>query len=196
VVYFRAKLDSLLNIREYRSAEELITQFAGELSLKEWGLWFSITNAELGNVETAKRVFFQLLAMYTEPSTDRAWALNACAWYDLIEGSCEHLSEADQFSAEAYSLEPWDVAVQSTRGWALLELGEIEQALPLLRRSLRGAVYEHERALILCAIAIAERRRGRHVRAAELLCKARKLDGKCVVLDRAEQELSATVTAS
>ena len=86
--------------------------------------------------------------------------------------------------------------MQSTRGWALVEAGNLAAGIPLLHRSLRGAVYKHDRASVMCTLGIAECRRGRRGRAAQLLRRAKRLDGRCTLLARAESEVNEVATAA
>ncbi|HEY2587872.1 MAG TPA: site-2 protease family protein [Tepidisphaeraceae bacterium] len=194
--YFVSKAHALLNARAYEQLDALVLRFHDELSPSQFLHWRGIAEAELGNFDAAKASLIKLLELHFAPGVERAISLNAIAWNDLVIGASDLLPEADRFSAEAYSLMPWNAAVQSTRGWALVELGDLLAGMPLLRESLRGVAYNHDRASVLCTLAIAEGRRGRRRYASELLRQARRLDARCALLARAERELSGIATAT
>lgn len=189
--YFIAKAEAMLTARRYEQLDTLVSDFRYVLSSLDFLQWRGMVDAERGHYDTARAGLLDALAQHPRPGVGRANALNAIAWYDLINGASELLLDADNFSAEAYSLVPWDHAIQSTRGWALVEAGDIDAGTAMLRRSLRGAVYKHDRATILCTLTIAEARRGRRRRAVELLQRARRMDGRCALLARAQRELDA-----
>jgi hypothetical protein len=186
--YMRAKAAALLAARSYQQLDALISQFRDELPPAELAKWRSVVDSELGDIDAARSRALQTLEQHPQPGLDRAMWLNLIAWNDLVTGNSELLSEAERFSAEAHSLLPWSAAVQSTRGWALVECGNLEAGIPLLRQSLTGVVYKHDRATVLCTLAIAEIRRGRQSRAAQLIRKATQLDSQCALLDRARAQ--------
>jgi hypothetical protein len=196
LMYFRAKVESLLFARAYGQLDALIARFRDELSASELTRWQSLADAELGRFDAARAGSLTLLESCKDPSVERAFWLNVIAWNDLVVGASELLAEAEAFSADAFSLRPWDAAVQSTRGWALVEAGKLAAGIPLLRQSLHGAVYKHDRASIMCTLAIAECRRGRRGRAAQLLRRANRLDPHCILLARAESEANELAAAA
>lgn len=189
VTYIRARAAALSAARSYQQLDSLVSRFGSELPRSELAHWRSIVDLEGGNFHAAKTHAVQALDQYLSPSFHRAIGLNTIAWTDLLTGQSELVPEAERFSAEAYALLPWVAGVQSTRGWALVESGDVDAGMSLLLQSLRGVAYNHDRASVLCTLAIAEARRGRPNRASQLCRKARRLDQNCTLLDRAEGEL-------
>jgi len=121
----------------------------------------------------------------------RAFIANNLAYAKLLAGGPTSLAEADRYSEEAMSLIGWVPAIRGTRGAVLLELGRIEEALPLLRDSMERADSTSGKAQNACWIAIAESRRGHRDEANKFIEEARRLDAKCILLDRATQALQS-----
>lgn len=188
-VYVRAKAVALWAARAYRQLESLLLHCGQAFPPDELAQWQSAVDLELEDFEASRAGAMRILESHPEPSPQRAMALNFIAWNDLVAAKSELLPEIEQFSAEAYSLLPWSAAVQSTRGWALVERGDVDAGISLLLQSLRGAAYNHDRASVLCTLAIAEARRGRLKRASHFRRKAKRLDKNCMLLDRADGEL-------
>ena len=104
----------------------------------------------------------------------RAAICNSLAWTDLMMGAQRLGDEIAKSSAEAYFLPPWNASVQSTRGLALVDLGDCAGGLPLLRQSLRRLQSDgSERSVVLCSLANAAHRMGRARAAKRLLRRAR-----------------------
>jgi Flp pilus assembly protein TadD len=131
-----------------------------------------------------------ILATITEHAKDdAALALlaNNLAWVDVMIDKPELLDEADRVSAQAYALTPWAASVQSTRGLVLVERGESETGIALLKSALRGVDMAPERVLVLCSLAIAHYRSGELAVAQRLLSRARGQDPNCEMLARVER---------
>ena len=91
------------------------------------------------------------------------------------------------YSAEVLAAHPWDAGIQNTRGIALLALGRVDEALPLLRISAtQPRPNLHDTAQCQCILAMAEAR-DRQITAAERALEAARLaDPDCFLLPRAE----------
>ena len=121
----------------------------------------------------------------------RGTTLNNLAWGHLMIGDAAHLAEADRRSSAAYAMLPDHAGARSTRGSVLVEKGEIDQGIALLRSAMNAAERDQSKACCASFLAIGERRLG-HVDAAErMLAEARRLDCKCEVLPRAERVFSS-----
>jgi hypothetical protein len=142
---------------------------------------------ETGRFQDASSSFETLKARSDLDPGMRAFIANNLAYAKLLAGGPGSLAEADQCSEEAMSLIGWVPAIKGTRGAVLLEQGRIEEALPLLRDSMERADSTSGKAQNACWIAIAECRRGRRDEASKFVEEARRLDPKCILLDRATE---------
>jgi len=142
---------------------------------------------ETGRFQEASDCFETLKARGDLDPGMRAFIANNIAYAKLLAGGPASLVEADRRSEEAVSLIGWVPAIRGTRGAVLLELGRIDEALPLLRDSMERAETTSGKAQNACWIAIAEYRRGQHDEASKFLKEARRLDAKCILLNRATQ---------
>lgn len=144
---------------------------------------------ESGRFQEAANSFEVMKERSDLDSGMRAFIANNLAYAKLLTGGPTSLVEADHYSEEAMSLIGWVPAIKGTRGAVLLELGRIEEALPLLRDSMERADSTSGKAQNACWIAIAESRRGHRDEASKFIEESRRLDAKCILLDRATQEL-------
>ena len=102
------------------------------------------------------------------------------------------LPEADQFSAEALKHLPWVPAVIGTRGTVLVEIGQLDEGIALLKKSMALHGEKQGKALNACHIAIGELRRGDLNEAHKYLSTARTLDPKCFLLEEVEAQLMSS----
>jgi predicted Zn-dependent protease len=117
---------------------------------------------------------------------------NGIAYTDALLGTPELLEEADRYSAEALAAYPWDAGIQNTRGVALLALGRVDDALPLLRASAtQPRPNLHDTAQCQCTLAMAEARDGQITAAERALESARLAEPDCFLIPRAEAALQA-----
>jgi hypothetical protein len=181
-------------------------QFANALSWYERGLelypdhLFLLTLratvvTELGRFEEARDCYLKLLARDLKGAF-RATMLNNIAYVDALLGGAELLAEADRYSREALANLGWVPAVKGTRGTVLLELGCVEEALPLLRESMDQADQASGKAQNACLISIAESRRGRLSESEKYLDEAKRLMPGCMLLQHAEAELTKALNES
>jgi tetratricopeptide (TPR) repeat protein len=119
--------------------------------------------------------------------------LDTIAWNDLMLGHKELIPEAFTFSLEALTAEPWSPAFKGTHGAVLVELGEFDAGLDLLKKALAGNKDAYNKAVNACYLALGEHRRGNQQESQHYLAMARQLDPKCPVLDRIESQTSAEV---
>ncbi|MFN8041616.1 MAG: hypothetical protein U0Q07_20535 [Acidimicrobiales bacterium] len=117
--------------------------------------------------------------------------LNVVAWCRLVDVGVRAGDEADTCSAEALWLDPGDPGVLGTRGSIVVEHGDLEQGLELLRRSLDLQARTSDRALTTCYLAIGEAASGRHDEAEVALATAERIDPDCYLLDRARARVHA-----
>jgi hypothetical protein len=93
--------------------------------------------------------------------------------------------EADVLSAEAIAALPKMPGVLGTRGSVLVWLGRPEEGLPLLERSFAAHETPRDRATNACTLAMGYHARGDTRGAVRWLEIARRLYGRCLLLDRA-----------
>jgi hypothetical protein len=115
---------------------------------------------------------------------------------DLMIATPPLLEEADQFSRQALEEIPWSSYAKGTRGSLLIELGQIDEGVPLVEQ----ALWEHDKAsdksLNACYLAIAMIERGDSPNGRKYIELARKHDPNCPLLERAIRRLNEKVEAT
>lgn len=145
----------------------------------------------LGQNQDARQTFIDLLE--TEDGKKPAMyyiLLNNIAYLDALIGDPALFPEADEYSAKALKHLPWVSFIIGTRGTVLVEMGQLDEGIELLKKSMSLHVEKQGKALNACHLAIAEHRRGNHDAARKYLASARLLDPKCYLIPRAEIQLA------
>lgn len=142
-----------------------------------------------GKPAEARACFLNLLKDETAKPVVRAMFMNNVAYADLLIDDPRLLDEADRHSQEAMTWLGQSPPVKGTRGVVLLQLGRLDEALPLLLDAYAQQAdwYKAENA---CWLAILQGRKQNAAEAQKYLAEAKKLNPKCVLLDRAERELN------
>ena len=143
----------------------------------------------------AREIFLQLLPGENKPNEKRYLILNNIAYTDALIGGHELLAEADAYSKEAYDNAPWAAYILGTRGTVLVELGQLEPGIKLLKEAFEKHTGERNKALNACHLAIAWFRTGDRKEAENYLQLGRQLDPECSLLERAESELNGGPSA-
>jgi len=151
--------------------------------------WLAIVLIDLKDYAQSRVLSLKLLEHPELTGASRALMLNNIAYVDILLGGTDLVAEADRFSQEAMSSLGWLAPVKGTRGCVLLELGDVENAIPLLRQAMDEADQVSGKAQNACFLAIAEARRGRPTEAKKFLEEARRLDPTCFLLSQAESAL-------
>lgn len=107
-------------------------------------------------------------------------------------GNGELLEEADKYSKEAFALAPDVPAVQGTRGAVLIERGEYESGMALIRKALAMAEKRRQIACDMAFLALGEWRCGNVEEANKTLREVRGLDPNCPVLPRITRVIVAS----
>jgi tetratricopeptide (TPR) repeat protein len=123
----------------------------------------------------------------------RAYMWNAVAWMDLLIATPALLEEAEQFSRQALEEIPSSSYIRGTRGCVLVELGRIDEGLPLVEQALRENDRASEKASDACYVAIAMIERGDTVNGRKYIEKAQGYDSNCPLLERANKRLNERV---
>jgi tetratricopeptide (TPR) repeat protein len=149
--------------------------------------------AQLGaeDFPAARETLVECLAACGEDLQQRALSLNNVAWCDLFLDAPLWLDEAESYSAEAFRIAPWLAPIRGTRGMVLVECGELDEGIDLLKKALAGNRDARSRATNACCLAIAFARKRELDESRRHLAKARKLDANCSLIARAEKELGA-----
>ncbi len=144
-----------------------------------------------GEHQTSRETFQQLLE--TEDAKEpglRYTLLNNIAYLDALLHDPALLSEANQFSEEAFKHLPWVPAVVGTRGTVLVELGKLEEGIPLLKKSMSLHTDKQGKAINACHVAMAELRCGNLDEARKYLVSAKTLDPDCFLIPEAEAQVA------
>ncbi len=139
---------------------------------------------ELSRLPESRRAYIRLLGRYYIYPEVRGLIFNNVADGDLLTRDPDLLAEADACSRLALELTRAAYYVKSTRGGALVEVGEYEEALTMLHQAFAQNPDKRGKALDACYIGLAEAGLGRKAESASYLALARKLDSQCVLLDR------------
>ncbi|MBI1852806.1 MAG: M50 family metallopeptidase [Planctomycetes bacterium] len=154
-----------------------------------WPHYRSILLAMQGEYDGAVAILDELRSRDLQPLV-RAYVLNSLAYTLLMAGGADRLERADRMSVEALALAGWIEAFNGTRGAICVARGEIGVGLHLLHRAFVGCDAPDIRALAACWIAIGERRVGHPAAARRFLDAARRLDPRCILLDRVAREIA------
>lgn len=122
--------------------------------------------------------------------------INNIAYLDALLGDTSLLPEADQYSAEALKHLPWLPAVIGTRGTVLVEMGQPDEGIALLKKSMSMHPDKQGKALNACHIALGELQRGDANAAHQYLATAKALDPHCFLTRDVEARLAHSATLS
>lgn len=151
---------------------------------------------ETGRYELARTHCLRLLREGPQKGQEadgaRAILANNLAWSNVMLGNGELLEEADKYSKEAFALAPDVPAVQGTRGVVLIERGEYESGMALIRKALAVAEKRRQIACDMAFLALGEWRCGNVEEANKTLREVRGLDPNCPVLPRITRVIVAS----
>jgi hypothetical protein len=129
--------------------------------------------------------FVRILGLAELECTMRLLMLNNVAYADALLGEPDLLPEADEYSREALKHLAWHASVKGTRGTVLVERGQLEAGIALLKEALQEHTEPENKALNACHLAVAEQKRRDFKAAAEYWELARMLDMDCPLLPAA-----------
>ncbi len=141
--------------------------------------------------EAVEHYAAQLAATGVKPE-HRAMHENNLAWAALMSGDPELLPAALTASDAAYRALAWMPCVNSTRGFALIQAGDLWTGSKMVANALAREKDQRNRATMACELAIAATRAGQPAQAAARRREARRLDPACPLLDRAEHEAAVS----
>ncbi|MFZ5876036.1 MAG: site-2 protease family protein [Nitrospirota bacterium] len=146
----------------------------------------------INEFERARESLMEALKATDIRPEDRLILLSNIALADILSGRNDLLEEADRYSAQAYQNIPWVPGVKDTRGMVLVESGQLQEGLALLRTAIIEQTEPEIKATIAAYMAIGEKRRGNIERATRYLDITRTLAPQCRLLNRVKTELELT----
>ncbi len=154
----------------------------------------AINDLDLHNYERARETFLKLAEIPDQPRAARLVYLNNLAYADALTENPAWLAEADAYSRDAYAALPWMAAVVGTRGTVLVAMGQYQEGMKLLTKSIADAESPRNKAENCCYMALALHHSGNSDEAGKYLELARELDPKCPRLERTHNKLNPTTT--
>ncbi len=158
--------------------------------------WALIAQASILNhrreYADARELFLKALKQSESTREFQAHFWNSIAWMDLMIATPPLLEEADQFSRQALEEIPWLSYARGTRGCVLIELGRIDEGVPLVEQALRENNKASDKALNACYLAIATIKRADTVNGRKYIEEAKKHDPNCPLLERATKRLKGS----
>jgi tetratricopeptide (TPR) repeat protein len=140
-----------------------------------------------GEHQASRETFLQILETEEAKEPELHYILlNNVAYLDVLLRDPALLPEAADYSYQAFQHLPWFPAVIGTRGTVLVELGQFEAGITLLKNSMSLHVDKQSKALNACHIAVGEIRRGNPGAGREFLATAKTLDPKCFLVPYVE----------
>jgi tetratricopeptide (TPR) repeat protein len=149
-----------------------------------------VVQLEMGEVEEARTIFAQLLDQ--SDATNKlfhALLQNNLAYAHLLVDRQGLLEEADNLSAEAFRSFPWLPSITNTRAIVLVESGELDKGIALLKQAMEESEEFRGKAVNAAYLAIAEARKGKQESAKQYLVMARQFDENCPWIQEAQKEL-------
>ena len=170
-----------------RWAEQGLALYANDHSLLNiCGVVYSYTAEH----EKARQVYLQVLGMSGLSTELKYIAMNNVAYANLQLEDFSLLAQADEYSEQAFKNVPWHPSLMGTRGAVLVELGQVDVGIELLRMALKKTTNAQNKAQHACAIALGELKRGRLLHAQKYLEAARQFDSKCLQLELVVRKLA------
>lgn len=96
---------------------------------------YSFCLASCNSYDKARNALLQLLDGEHNKEKD-VLIMNNLAWYYLLDFSDDSIVKADKFSLEAFKLDSKQESILSTRGCVLIELGEVDLGIEMVKRSI------------------------------------------------------------
>jgi tetratricopeptide (TPR) repeat protein len=164
-----------------------LSQYPQNLLLKN-GL--GIAHLEMGEVEEARTIFAQLLEKSDASNKGlHSLLLNNLAYANILSDPQGLVEEADALSSQVYQNFPWVPAFKGTRGIVLVELGELDEGIALLKQAMEENEEPRNKAIDAAYLAIAEGRKGDIECAKQYLKTAKQFDATCSLINQAQNEV-------
>lgn len=151
---------------------------------------YALTLLDSEQFEEARAIYNRIIEKQVPNAQLKAIVLNNIAYTDILIGEKTLLEEADAASSQAFESCPWIPAIKGTRGMVLVELGQLDEGIRLLMDALGKNEELQNKALNTAYLAIAEARMGNIIRAQQYLETTSQFDSDCLLLKRAQDELS------
>lgn len=151
---------------------------------------YALTLLDSEQFEEARAMYNRIIEKQVLNAQIKAIVLNNLAYTDILIGEKALLEEADAASSQAFESCPWIPAIRGTRGMVLVELGRLDEGIRLLMDALGKNEELQNKALNTAYLAMAEARMGNIIRAEQYLETTSQFDSDCLLLKRAQDELS------
>jgi len=122
--------------------------------------------------------------------------LNNIAYIDALIGRPELLSEANDYSKQAYDAQPWAASIIGTRGTVLVAMNLLDEGIALLIKAYDAAESPRSKAENACHLSVAHARKGNSGDARKYLDLAGQLDSQCTLIRVAEGKLHGSASTS
>ncbi|MFT4692194.1 MAG: site-2 protease family protein [Verrucomicrobiia bacterium] len=149
----------------------------------------------LHDFSTAQTEALELYEVKQLSTTGRATVANAIARANLMLDDPRLLQEADFHTRQTMRILPWEAEFKATRGHVLIQLGDHDEGVELLRSALADTSEPTALAEIHCQLALGEFLRDNPNVASEELSSARRIDPKCFLISRVEAQQNAPASA-
>ncbi len=192
-----AKAYNATQNKDYQSAKNCFVKglelYPDNLELKlELKLGLAGTLINLKKYDESRALFRDILQNMNLNNHAKNTVLNNIASVDLLLDRADLLTEADQFSDQASKNEPQNKYFTGTHGCVLIELGQINEGMVLLKKVYELLTSPEDQAFGLCYMALGEKRRGEKMQGMQYLAEARTKDADCLLLEKTERELHST----
>lgn len=146
-----------------------------------------VTLIHLCRYHESRDIFSKLLEKASTDKVSKFVFMNNIAYADALIGDTSFLEEADRYSNEVVANLSWLSFAMGTRGTVLVEKGDVEEGIELLKKAFQSNDAASDRALNACYLAIAEKKRGNLDEFSRYLQIAKKLDPTCPLLEKASK---------
>ena len=156
------------------------------------GRWFkaSILSHRHGYAVRARELYLRALSNLNRHRNSKHISGIASHGSILMIATPPLLEEADQFSWQALEDSLANPTPEEREAVVLIELGRIDEGLPLVEQALREHDKASDKALNACYLAIAMIGRGDVVNGGKYIGKAEEYDPNCPLLERATKRLN------
>ncbi len=147
---------------------------------------------ERGECQRGREIFEEIMRRGDCEPVTRYLMLNNIAYANAVLD--ERQEEADRYSKEALAGLGWVPCIKGTRGSVLLNQGQTEEGLRLVKEAMEGNSVKGK-AQNACWMAMGEFQRNKHDEAQRLLRMAVEMDADCCMLKRARAYCNSPAAA-
>jgi tetratricopeptide (TPR) repeat protein len=145
---------------------------------------------DLGRYDEVRSLYRRLQEKPDVTAETQAYAAAGIACLNLFLRQDDFLTEADEYSRSAFAALPWLPDVQGIRGGVLIELGQIEAGIELLRQAYEETEDQFNKAGHAAYLALGLIDQEKLAEARDFLAAAERLNAQSRLLDRVRSKLS------